>query len=692
MPYLDENKKLAALHRHRERKSGIEIPSAKHKSLKSKCKNDLLRFIDSFLKADGIFDLPFSPAHIEVVKTLQKTILNGGQFSLAMPRGTGKSSITKAALLWAILYGHRNFIISVRATIADAQNTLQDVRTLFECEETRLFEAFPEVCVPIARLEGSNRKAISQNINGVRTKMHITRNKIIFPTVKGSAASGAILLARGIESSLRGINIDKRRPDLVLIDDIETSESAFCQSSIERIGRVLDRDIAGLPGPGKSIAAFFLCTVQNRGGIGDVYTDKAKKPAWNGKRYSALIQPPDRLDLWVEYQEKRKNSPDEANSFYAQNKAEMDAGSKVLWEHRYDPTKETSALQAIYNYKTDYGEASFLTELQNKPPEETEILDDHLSTKDVTKRIINIEKGVIPNGFQKLVVGVDVGKHLIHYVITAFDRHNSGHVVDYGVRDVAILGGDVGYSIKKALTIFRDEVVNPGFKDEAGNTKNVDLVLIDSGYMPEPIYAFCRENGFRKFRPCKGHSQYGAEKGGVKLSRYFVPKDTSKGVAVGNNFYFGQVAPGTLLAHLNVDFFKESLIDRWKNDNQHGGMTIYNGVWTDHIRFAGHMTAERLQDDFKPGRAMTRKWTKHSRANHFLDSLVLCLAGASMLGGPAAFEGDGQDAEKTPQNTPSESESGRMQHQSGNAKIGKSGKYRVNYINKIPAGYQPLPY
>ena len=671
----------------RAKKSSIEIPPPEFARERKKAEKDLLYFMRFFFPE--FFGLPFSETHVEVVRDIQSTIENGGNLARCLPRGTGKSTMLMVAVLWMIATGKRKFAVVCRATIADAKQVVADMVDILSNSDGKFAKAYPEITAPFAALEGSPRRAQSQLHNGKRTKLAAGIDRIVFPTIEGSASSGSIVLAKSSQSNLRGLNKGGVRPDFILLDDVENSDMVFSDSSQRRIERFCLSEVPGLAGPGKSISSFFLGTIQRRGCIADRLTDLRQFPAYRGKRYSALIQAPDKPDLWVEYQEKRKNSPDEANSFYAQNKAEMDAGSKVLWEHRFDPSKETSALQAIFNYRTDYGETSFLTELQNTPPEEMEILDDHLSTKDITKRIISIEKGVVPNGFQKIIVGVDVGKHLIHYVITAFDRHNSGHVVDYGVRDVAILGNDSGFSIKKALIIFQDEVVNPGFKDEGGNSKNIDLVLIDSGYMPEPIYAFCRENGFRKFRPCKGHSRYGAEKGGVKLSRYFVPKDINKSIAVGNNFYFNRIAPGTLLSHINVDFFKENLIDRWKNDNQHGGMSIYSGVWTDHIRFASHMTAEQLRDDFKPGRAITRKWIKHSRANHYLDALVLCLAGASMLGGPASFEDDGQDVEKTPQNTPSESESGRVQRQSGNAKIGKC---RINFVKKNFPGYQPLPY
>jgi hypothetical protein len=418
---------------------------------------------------------------------------------------------------------------------------------------------------------------------------------------------------------------------------VETSESAYCASSIERIQRVLDRDVAGLPGPGKSVAAFFLSTIQRKGGIADQYTDRAKKPAWNGRRFSALVQAPAKMDLWAEYESKRRADPTDANAYYIAHREDMDKGASVLWEHRFNPDTETSALQAIQNYRADYGEASFLTELQNDPPEETAVVADTLSTKNVTSKTVSVPRGVLPNASTRVTVGLDIGKHLIHGVVCAHDRQGGCHICDYFVRDVPAFP-DVGYSIKKALASFREEILLPGWRDESGNVRAADLTLIDSGYQPDAIYSWCRECGFLRHKPAKGHSNAGMEKAGTRLSRYFVPKDTTGGVIAGNGWYINKVNANSILLHHDADVAKEAVADRWRMEpGAPGGFSLFDAPWQQHIRFASHQTSERLTDDFTPGKGLSRKWVKHSRSNHFLDALVLCLVGSNVLG-PSAPE------------------------------------------------------
>ncbi|MBK7804434.1 MAG: hypothetical protein IPJ55_17625 [Chloracidobacterium sp.] len=53
----------------------------------------------------------------------------------------------------------------------------------------------------------------------------------------------------GLDAAFRGANIDENRPQFILIDDPETSESARMDGQIEDRESILDKDIsrAGKP-------------------------------------------------------------------------------------------------------------------------------------------------------------------------------------------------------------------------------------------------------------------------------------------------------------------------------------------------------------------------------------------------------------------------------------------------------------
>jgi phage terminase large subunit GpA-like protein len=48
--------------------------------------------------------LDWSPDHLKVIGKIEQAVLHGGLFALAMPRGSGKSSIAETACVWHVLY------------------------------------------------------------------------------------------------------------------------------------------------------------------------------------------------------------------------------------------------------------------------------------------------------------------------------------------------------------------------------------------------------------------------------------------------------------------------------------------------------------------------------------------------------------------------------------------------------------
>ena len=56
------------------------------------------------------FNLAWSDDHLKVIARIERGVLQGGLFALAMPRGGGKTSLCIVAALWAVLVGHREFV------------------------------------------------------------------------------------------------------------------------------------------------------------------------------------------------------------------------------------------------------------------------------------------------------------------------------------------------------------------------------------------------------------------------------------------------------------------------------------------------------------------------------------------------------------------------------------------------------
>lgn len=59
------------------------------------------------------------------------------------------------------------------------------------------------------------------------------------------------MATRGITSGIRGLKFHTLRPDLVLLDDLQTSEDAESPERVEKLLNILKKDVFNLSGKGK---------------------------------------------------------------------------------------------------------------------------------------------------------------------------------------------------------------------------------------------------------------------------------------------------------------------------------------------------------------------------------------------------------------------------------------------------------
>lgn len=122
------------------------------------------------------------------------------------PRSAGKSTLFYLVLpIWAAAHGHRKFI----AAFADSGNQAEQHLASFkrEVETNELLRTdFPALCSPARSRSGG---AVAN-----RQSMYM-------------AESGFVFAAKGIDSSSLGMKVGKRRPDLLILDDIEPDESNY---------------------------------------------------------------------------------------------------------------------------------------------------------------------------------------------------------------------------------------------------------------------------------------------------------------------------------------------------------------------------------------------------------------------------------------------------------------------------------
>lgn len=124
------------------------------------------------------------------------------QLALGLPRGFGKSTLMKIFLIYCILFTDRKFILIVASIAKYAENILSDVMDMLE--EPNIKAVF-----------GDWKLGVEKDTQSLK-KFGFRGRNIIIATV-------------GAEGSVRGLNIKNERPDVMLMDDIQSKE---CSESI----------------------------------------------------------------------------------------------------------------------------------------------------------------------------------------------------------------------------------------------------------------------------------------------------------------------------------------------------------------------------------------------------------------------------------------------------------------------------
>ncbi len=174
---------------------------------KEACSRSFRRFCETYFPQT--FHLAWSPDHLKVIAKIEEAVLEGGLFAMAMPRGSGKTTLCETACLWALLYGHREFVALIGSDEEHAADMLESIKS--ELENNDLIEEdFSEVAGPIRALEGIHQRAAGQLYQGARTHVGWTAKDIVLPTIPGSAASGAVVRVAGITGRIRGMKAKRR--------------------------------------------------------------------------------------------------------------------------------------------------------------------------------------------------------------------------------------------------------------------------------------------------------------------------------------------------------------------------------------------------------------------------------------------------------------------------------------------------
>jgi len=629
------------------------LPEVADNERRERAAGDFRFFCEQYFPAT--FYLPWSKDHLKVVEKIEQAVLQGGLFALAMPRGSGKTSLCERACIWAILYGHRRFVCLIGSDEGHARSMLDTIKTELDSNEL-LLDDFPEAVYPVQCLDGIANRCAGQLYEGKRTHIEWTAKEIVLPTIPGSAASGAILKVAGITGRIRGMKHqtaggESFRPDLVTLDDPQTDESARSLSQCQARESILAGAVLGLAGPGRKISGIMPCTVIKPGDMADRILDREKHPQWQGERMKMVYSFPSKQELWGRYAEIRAEDMrmggdgSRATEFYREHREEMDAGAEVAWPERHN-RDELSAIQHAINLKLR-DEVTFWSEYQNEPMAEEEGVGEIMDADEIAAKTNGLRRGQVPLKSEQLTAFIDVQQKLLFYVVAAWEPNFTGYVVDYGaypqqnrryftVRDADRTlrrihqGMGIEGAIYAGLQALVTELLTREWPRDDGAVMRIGLCFIDQGWQTDLVHQFCRQSEHAALlMPARGHGVTASQK---PISEY----DRRRGDKIGHHWWIPSVTRKRALRHVEIDtnYWKSFVHERLATAMGDAGcLSIFGSNPPQHRLFGEHLTAEyRVQTEGRGRTVDEWKLPVHKPDNHWFDCLVGCAAAASMRG------------------------------------------------------------
>jgi len=209
-----------------------------------------------------------------------------------------------------IVYRLKRYIVEVSETTDVAGDFIQWTRNQLVFNE-KLREDFGELLYA--------RKALND-----------TDNKYEFVTVNGTKVE-----AKGMGTQMRGLRHGSQRPDLFLLDDLESGDNTNTKELRAKNLNWFRTEMLEALGFG-GICVYMGTIVHYDSLLNHVLT---KRKDFVSRKFPAITAWSERDDLWQQwralYNEDREDARERSDAFYAENESEMLLGTAVLWPQAY---------------------------------------------------------------------------------------------------------------------------------------------------------------------------------------------------------------------------------------------------------------------------------------------------------------------------------------------------------------------
>ena len=630
-------------------------PEVADPELRAKLDTDLEAFL-KWLSPD-VFCWPFSPDQQKSIQQMYSVIGSGGLQAIADPRGTGKTQRAIRAALQAILTGKRNYVCIVAATEKKARKIIKSIRTIV-CYSEQLYRLYPNEIHGFPQLGGTNRRAGGQMSQGVQTAIDMGADQIIFPTVAGSRCSGAIVSSCGITGDVRGQfhtlqDGSVTRPDLILVDDPQTKESAKSDTQTTERLEIIEGDVLGLSGPGTAVACIVLCTVIEPN---DLSEQILAIPKWHGRRTKTIYSWPTDMKAWDQYfddfdEAVRTDQRELINQTYLERRHILDAGCELAWNDKI-VDGDLSPIQSAMHKWHEMGPRAFSAEYQNEPPSKT--LDTETPTcVRIDTKSINLARGIAPKWATKMTAFVDVHLEALYWMAIAWADDFTGHITDLGIfpeqHRTYITLREVTETLQKksgssqpqgAIRWGLDELVQIlankkdqgrlGYPTEDGRVLQISKLGIDQQYQTDTVHEMVlRSPHAAIITPCQGR---GIKAGNSPMEQW--PKRPDEFIGYHWTKKWGEARRASY-HKIDTNFWKTFACERVAAQlGESGCLSIFGDRPEDHRLLKDHCTSETPVKTFRADGDLLWEWHDpvSGHDNHWFDCLSNNFAMASVLG------------------------------------------------------------
>lgn len=504
------------------------LPPVKDPARRAKCKASLRAFTLTYFEPACFMGL--SPYQEEMVSAFEDGMVHRRKICRAVRRGGLKSTLARIAAIWAVVNGHCRFPVVLGATDSKGNESRDNILQMIGTSP-ELIEDYPEL-IPLVLKDRNPKKQL--RLDGELLTVFATdkRGCIVLPNIKGTDCYCARIAPYGIlatdVSGLAYVDDDGKtvRPDALLLDDVQTPQSAKSFMMTNSRENTISTTLEGLAGLGQTIAAIMVCTRRETDCLTARYLDRERHPDWDGKKYPVLISEPTNKPLWVTYAQLLRSGDTfedglkAATEFYREHREEMDAGAKPSWEL----DKEDAYLSAVQwaltqkILKPDY----YRSELNQDGAAPQEGLTQLEGNKIVT-RLSHVPRGIIPAKASYVTAFVDSQDEVLFWMVCAWQKDFSGWIVARGTwpdqKRVQFYKSDLSITISSQLPdrSWEEAFVHAhnqletqllrGWQCEDGSMRTLDLLLKDwsDGTHTPRIEAQVMASAHRaNIRPSKG--------------------------------------------------------------------------------------------------------------------------------------------------------------------------------------------